>query len=308
MTAFDFSDEETPLPRAPGVVADPGFPTGEIPRIELGKPGEETSDAAQLYPRWHAASACADAAELVEVFTPHLDGTSLWLFTDATMPAAERVALEIITRDGVRALAGIADVVETRGSGPLGRPAIRVRFSSIDLSSSPRVLAMTSRAATLQAVSDRDSRSTERMFALPGKPQGAKATQLLHKLPRDDRTTRTTKMSRLELANMMGATFDELQGWDPRLQCTIREIPATGEVVEVAMEPDDLPAPVGPTATRRASASTPPASIIPPVAARFSTEQFAPSDLRPPRNSWLLIALVILAVLVVIELAWVLLT
>lgn len=303
MTAFDFSDEETPLPRAPGVVADPGFPTGEIPRIELGKPGEETSDAAQLYPRWHAASACADAAELVEVFTPHLDGTSLWLFTDASLPAAERVALEIITRDGMRALAGIADVIETRGSGPLGRPAIRVRFSSIDLSSSPRVLTMASRAATLQAVSDRDSRATERMFALPGKPQGIKATQLLHKLPRDDRTT---KMSRLELANMMGATFDELQGWDPRLQCTIREIPATGEVVEVAVEPDDLPAPVGAIATRRASVSPPPASITPPVAVRLSTEQLAPSDLKPPRNPWLRIALVIVAALVAIELAWVL--
>ncbi|HUH04718.1 MAG TPA: hypothetical protein VML75_22130 [Kofleriaceae bacterium] len=302
MSAFDFSDEDTPLPRVPGVQADPEFPTGEIPRIELGKPGDDGSGAASLYPRWHAESACANAAELVDVFTPHLDGTSLWLFPDATLASAERVALEIITRDGDRALAGIADVVETRGSGPLGRPAIRVRFSSIDLSSSPRVLAMTSSGATLRAVTAPDHKETVRMFALPGQPQGAKATQLMFKLPRNDHTT---KMSRLELANMMGATFDELQGWDPRLQCTIRVIPATGEMVEVASVPDDLPAPVGPTTTRRASGPTAPP--IPPVATSLSTHQLDLEDLRPPRNPWLRIAVGIAASLVAIEILWVLL-
>lgn len=303
MSAFDFSDEDTPLPRATGVVADPEFPTGEIPRIELALPGEDDPGAAALYPRWRVDSACANAAELVEVFTPHLDGTSLWLFTDpsALAAAAERVALEIITRDGERALAGIADIVETRGSGPLGRPAIRVRFSSIDLSSSPRVLAMTSGGATLRAVTTEDHKETVRMFALRGQPRGAKATQLMFKLPRDDRTT---KMSRLELANMMGATFDELQGWDPRLQCTIHVIPATGEMVEVASVSDDLPSPVGPTPTRRASGSTAP--TLTPVATRL----FARLERwfrRQSRVAWLRIAVGIAAALVTIELLWILL-
>jgi hypothetical protein len=248
-----FDDEHTPLPAIPGVRHDPEFPTGHIPRIRLAEPGEVAPDAVSLYPRWRLESACANAAEFAELFTPHFEGTRLWLFPTNPPPAHDRVALEIVTRDGDRALVGIADVIEFTGTGPYGRLAIRVRFLSIDLSSSPRVLDMTSNGQLLRSLVDQDAARTQQIFALPRTDATSKSTQIMFKLPRDNGTTR---MSRLELANMMGATFDQLEGWDERLACAIREIPATGEIVEVdetvevdqhcdLLEVDDLPAPLG---------------------------------------------------------------
>jgi hypothetical protein len=202
-TDEEFGDEHTPLPSVPGAVHDPEFPTGRIPRIRLDElGGTDDPDRTSLYPRWRAVSACADAEELTELYAPHFEGTNLWLFPSGAPPLHPRVALDIVTRDRERALAGIVEVIERTDKGPYERPAIRVKFLSIDRSSAPCVLGMTAGGSALRELLE----------------------QSAHREVPAVREDRTVRMSKLELSDLMGVSLDELHGWDERLACAMSEV------------------------------------------------------------------------------------
>ena len=258
-----FVDEQTPLPEPAVPGPDVLFPTGRIPRIDLSDVLDDEPAGAALYARWRLRSPCASIEEFARLHAPHVEGSTLFLFVPDVREVGERAALELVLRSGIRAFAGVVEVIQSVPASSGVRPGMRVRLVSADPGSEPLLAALGEHAGP---------RGTGKVPGLAAAPL-AIASAAAPPVPVPVRDDATIRMSRLEIADLMDTGDDEVSDWSDLLQCRLA-VTSSGECTVAS-------APVGPNETCRTVIADLTASLDPAPALAV-----APDPDRPATCWW----------------------